>query len=189
MELTVVKREKLTQNHLNTNRWKKNIPAVVYSAGQPNENIFISEAELKKILKKTGEGNLSTTILTLKHDKTSFKVVVKEVQYKVTNYEIIHVDFMRVFDDKELTVNVPIKCTGINECQGVKLGGIFRHIKNKVKVRCLPKNMPKEFVIDVREMNINDSKNLAELSVPKGAKLAVKSLKEVIVSVGKVGKA
>ncbi|MBI5345663.1 MAG: 50S ribosomal protein L25 [Chlamydiae bacterium] len=185
MELTIFKRTGKKQSDLNKIRWEKNIPAIVYSSGMPNENIYISGAEFNKILRELKEGELSTTIFTLKDGNKTFKAIVKGIEYNKTDYAVIHLDFMRIFDDKQVVVRIPVNCIGVNECKGLKLGGIFRQILRGLKVKCLPKDMPKEFVIDVTDMEITHSRAVNDLAMPKGVSPILRNPKEVIVVIGK----
>lgn len=182
MQLTIHKREKKDTKKL---RLLNNVPAVVYAKGKENEHIYLDQAELNKGLTSLKPGELATTIFTLKNEKETFKVLVKDIQYFVTNYKISHIDFLKLDDKTKISVNIPIIFTGVNECKGVKLGGNFRQVIRTLKVKCLPKDLPKEFVMDVKDMELGQVKRLSDFSMPKGVECISKRLNEVVASVTK----
>ncbi len=182
MQLTIRKREKKDTKKL---RLLNNVPAVVYAKGKENENIYLDQAELNKRLVTLKPGELATSIFTLKGENETFKAMVKDIQYLVTSYNIAHIDFMRLDEKKYISANIPIVFTGINECKGVKQGGNFRQVIRTMKVKCLPKDLPKQFVIDISEMELGQVKRLSDIKLPKGVESISKRLNEVIVAITK----
>lgn len=182
MQLTVRKREIKDTKKL---RRSNNVPAVIYAKGKENENIYLDQAELNKNLVSLKPGELATSIFTLKSENESFKAIVKDIQYFVTTYNISHIDFLRLDDNTKISVNVPIIFIGINECKGVKLGGNFRQVIRTLKVRCFPKDMPKQFVIDIADMELGQVKRLSDILLPEGVESISKRLNEVVAAITK----
>lgn len=182
MQLTICKREKKETKNL---RRTNNIPAVVYAKGKENENIYLDRAELNKRFASLKPGELATCVFTLKSENETFKAIVKDIQYFVTSYNIAHMDFMRLDDNTRISVNVPIVFTGINECKGIKLGGNFRQAIRTLKVKCFPKDLPKEFIVDVANMELGQVKRLADIPLPKGVESIGKRLNEVVLAITK----
>lgn len=182
MELQIYKREKKQINKL---RHQKNIPAVVYAKGSENENIYLKSEDLKKLIAKLQPGDLATTIFTLKGEKKTFKAIVKDIQYFVINYDIMHLDFLKIDEKTEIRVKIPVRCIGINECPGIKQGGNFRQVIRAMKVKCLPKDLPKEFIIDVSEMDTGHVRRLSDIELPKGVISVSRKLNEVVVTITK----
>ena len=79
---------------------------------------------------------------------------------------------------------MPIECTGVADCVGIKLGGVLRKVKRHVTVRCLPKDLPKQFTIDVLQMAIGHSARVHQLTVPKGVNVLLKE-QDVLVVIAK----
>ena len=50
-------------------------------------------------------------------------------------------------------------------------GGVLEHILHKVKVRCLPKNLPEQILVDVSSLEIGKSIHLGELKAPEGVEI------------------
>ena len=89
--------------------------------------------------------------------------------------------------DLPVTVSVPLEVLGSAECAGVKLGGTLRQVIRRIKVSCLPKDIPHVFQIDVRDLGIAQSKRLSDITMPHGVR-SLSAMSEVAVVVAK-GKA
>ena len=184
MELTIFKRSDTKKTTSNKLRIEKNIPAVIYALGQENRNIYVSDAEWQAIIRRIKPGSLSTVIFNLKDGNKKLKAVVKEVQYHVTTYEVQHIDFQILQDKVPINIKVPITCINKADCEGVKSGGTFRQVIRTLKVRCYPKDIPEEFVIDVIDLKMNQSLRLSDIKIPEKVRPMAK-MKEVVVVIGK----
>ena len=182
MDLEVFKRDKNQNNSL---RVLKNIPAVIYGKGMDNENIYLKEYDLKKILQSIVPGELATTIFSLKEGKKAKKVIVKDIQYAVTTYDVTHIDFLSFDENIAISVNVPINVINGQESKGVKLGGNIQQIIKSVKVKCLAKDLPKTFIVDAIEMDVGSVYRLSDIKLPSGVKILAKNLNEVVISLKK----
>lgn len=161
------------------------IPSIIYTRGKDAESIAVDRIEFGSLLRKVQSGRLSTTIFTLVgEDGKERRAIVKDIQYKPTNYEVIHLDFEELIDKLPINVKVPIECTGIVDCIGVKLGGVLRQVIRHVRVRCLPKDIPNAFQIDVKTLNQRESRRLKDIEIPKTIRPLV-DLNEVAVLIAK----
>lgn len=166
-------------------RREKKIPAIIYSNGKAGEMIAVDAIEFQKILNKIKKGHLSTTKIALVDEKGKERsVIVKEIQYHVTTYNIIHLDLEELHDDVKVNVNVPIECTRVADCVGVKLGGVLRPVIRHLRVNCLPKDIPESFKMDVAEMGVNDVKRLSDFNIPSTVRPMMK-LNQVAIAVVK----
>lgn len=183
MKLTISKRstEKSKNSQL---RREGNIPAVLYSKGEAGENIVIQGKEFTALMKQINAGCLATTIFTLQLNDKEIRAIVKDIQYNITTYAVIHLDFEELIDDVPVSINVPLQCTGVVDCVGIKLGGNLRQVIRAVKVRCLPKDIPSEFQIDVKDLGMGQSRRLSDIALPSGVR-PLAALKEVAVVIAK----
>ncbi|MBI3508155.1 MAG: 50S ribosomal protein L25 [Chlamydiia bacterium] len=165
-------------------RREGNIPAVLYSKGRSPHHIALKKEEFQAVLRNLKPGMLSTMVFELHNGKTTQKALIKEVQYQPATYEVEHIDFLELREDVPVTVKVPILVVGAAECVGVKLGGMMHQIIRSLQVVCLPKDIPHELTIDVTEMNVADSKTLADLKIPAHVRPLAK-LTEVLVTIAK----
>lgn len=185
MKLQVFKREKIKKSESNKIRREGNIPAVIYTRGKESQAISVDGAEFGSFLRSVMPGRLSTSVFMLKDDHgKQMRAIVKDIQYHPTSYKVLHMDFEELFDDVPVKVNVPIECTGVVDCIGVKLGGILRQVVRHLRIRCLPKDIPSAFTIDVKAMGQNEKKRLSDLSIPQAVK-PMADLNEVAVVIAK----
>lgn len=161
------------------------IPAAIYVRGKPSETISIQGNEFTSLLRKVTPGRLSTTVFELVEDHGKARpVLVKEIQYDPTTYNVIHLDFEELFDDVKINAKVPIECIGILDCLGTKQGGVLRQVIRSVRVRCLPKDLPEYFQLDVKNLGIREVKRLSDLDIPQTVR-PLADLKEVAVVIAK----
>jgi large subunit ribosomal protein L25 len=184
MQLKVNKRSIQTKGAINQLRENGGIPAVLYAKGKETITLSLEAADLQKILRGLKPGTLSTLVLELEGLGRPVRAIVKEVQYNKTNYSVLHVDLMELVDNQTLLVKVPVELTGINDCAGVKAGGAVRQVMRSVTVECTPEAMPREFQVDVRELNIGQSKRVESIRLPAGVRCKEK-LVDVLAVVAK----
>jgi large subunit ribosomal protein L25 len=185
MKLSVTHREGKKKSEAKQIRRAGDIPAILYSTGKSNELLVINGVEFATALRAIQSGRLSTTVFALTYGKEHKKVVVKDIQYHPATYRILHIDVEELVEGSSIVVKVPIVCTGVSDCSGIKLGGFLRQVVRTVKVECSSeKHIPTEFAVDVRELGIRQSKRLSDLTIPAGLKLLA-DLDEVVVSISK----
>lgn len=143
------------------------IPAIIYGEQKESIPISIASADLKVILKsETGEN----TVLRIHRDDIQVDAMLKELQYDYLSDHIIHADLIRIDLTKRVNINVPIRITGVP--MGVKTeGGFFDFMTREIKLRCLPTQIPREFVLDVTGLHAGDSIKAEDIEMPEGSKI------------------
>lgn len=141
------------------------IPAIIYGEKKESIPISIGSADLKAILKsETGEN----TVLRIHRDDIQVDAMLKELQYDYLSDHIIHADLIRIDLTKRVNVNVPVRITGVPV--GVKTeGGFFDFMTREIKLRCLPTQIPREFVLDVTGLHAGDSIKAEDIEMPEGS--------------------
>lgn len=171
MKLQVTPRKVGVKSELGRLRREGKIPAVLYSKGQQSEEIAVDEGEFLKILNQIEKQTLSSKVLVLKGENFEKRVIVKGIQYEPTTYAVIHLDFMELHKDREVTLNVPLRCTGVASCVGVKAGGTFRQTLFYVKVQVNSDQIPDRIEIDIADLDMGHSKKLRDARIPKGVRV------------------
>lgn len=168
MNIKIKNRKADKKSEATTIRLDGDIPAIIYSNGKEGEKITVDGGDFAAVLRGIKQGFLPATVLSLKtEDGKERRAIVKDIQYHRTTYNVIHLDLEELHDDVEVTVKIPIQCRGEMDSVGVKAGGVLRQVIRHLKVRCLPKHIPGSFDLSVRELDINQSKRLEDLSIPK----------------------
>ena len=80
--------------------------------------------------------------------------IMQDIQFHPVSDKILHVDFFQLHDDKEVTMDIPVRLEG--NAPGVIAGGNLRFPYRKLKVRALPADLPDFITADISELNIGD---------------------------------
>lgn len=180
MKLQTVQRAAKSKSEVTKLRREGYIPAVLYVRGKEGETLAVKSIEFNAFLRGVKPGHLPTTIFTLMDDKgQERRVLVKDIHYAVTTYSVLHLDFEELLDDHPLNVKIPIECIGAADCVGIKLGGVLRQVIRHVRVRCLPKDIPLQFDLDIRSLGLKQSKRLSDIEIPETIRPLV-GLNEVV---------
>jgi large subunit ribosomal protein L25 len=158
-------------------RAKGLVPAVVYGHGMEPIHLAVDARELLHLL-HTDAGTNVLVDLHVDHDQVL--AIPREIQRDNIRGKFIHVDFLQVARDENITVEVPVHLVG--ESRGVKEGGVVEHHLWTLQVECLPQDVPPSIEADISDLGINDSLKVAELSPPKRSTILT-SQDEVVVSV------
>ena len=131
------------------------VPCVLYGGNQPVH--FSADERAFKTLVYTP--NAHTVVIEL-GDK-SFNAVLQDIQVHPVSDKILHIDFFQLFDDKEITMEVPVKITGVSP--GVLLGGDLRLNTRRLKVKALPKNLPDFIEANISELQMGNKLYVTKL--------------------------
>ena len=146
------------------------VPAVIYGREIKPQNLEINAKEISDLIHHSASENLLVD-LSVENDARSKRLaLVQEIQHHPLDGKVLHVDFHEVAENEKVTVMVPVETVG--EAVGVKTGGgVLEHVLFKIKVRCLPKDLPEQIVVDVSNLELNKSIHLSELKMPEGVEV------------------
>lgn len=145
------------------------VPAVMYGGGDAPESLVLDHNALKNQMSREA---FYTSILTLKIGPKSQQVIVKAVERHPARPLIMHMDFQRIREDVEITLNVPIHFINEASAKGVKeQGGVVNHLLTDVEVRCLPRYLPEYLEVDVTPLELNQIFHLSDIKLPEGVSL------------------
>lgn len=145
------------------------VPAIMYGGGEAPEALVLDHNLLTQQMNREA---FYTSILTLRIGSKAQQVVVKGVERHPARPLIMHLDFQRVREDVEITLNVRIHFLGEAEAKGVKdQGGVVDHLMTDVEVRCLPRHLPEYLELDVTNLELNQIYHLSDIKVPEGVTL------------------
>ncbi|MCI4442664.1 MAG: 50S ribosomal protein L25/general stress protein Ctc [Lentimicrobium sp.] len=131
------------------------VPCVIYGGNQPVH--FSADERAFKTLVYTP--NAHTVVIEL-GDK-SFNAILQDIQVHPVSDKILHIDFFQLFDDKEITMEVPVKVTGVSP--GVLLGGVLRLNTRRLKVKALPKNLPDFVEAEISQLEMGNKLYVTKL--------------------------
>ena len=146
-----------------------NIPAIMYGGNKKPQPLTLNH---KEVLMHVDHEAFYSHVLTLVIDGKKHKVILKDMQRHPFKPKVTHMDFLRVSDNKEIHMQVPLHFINEESCVGVKNGGLIQHQMNTVEVVCAAKNLPEYLEVDVADMDINDVLHLSDIKLGKGIQIA-----------------
>lgn len=179
MNLTMTSRKAGKKSDVKKLRREGLIPAILYNRGKEGEPITIKSSEFAAFLRHVRPGHLPVSRFNLVDGKGHKReAIIKDIQYNITTYDVIHLDFEELIPDLKVNVKVPIECTGKDQCKGITLGGVLRQVIRHLRVACLPKDIPITFELDVSDLGLRQSKRLSDLVLPNTVR-PIADMKEV----------
>lgn len=141
-------------------RWEGKVPGVYYAHSEKNIPIQVPKLSLDPLI-YTSE----THVIDLRVGDIARKAILRDLQFDPVTDRAIHFDLQGLREDEEVTLEVPVVLMGGTPI-GVRDGGLLQHIMHKVKVSCLPKNIPGKIEVNVASLAMNHSIHVKELIIP-----------------------
>lgn len=166
--ITAELRDSRGKNEARRLRASGKIPAVVYGASRQAMAVAVNPKELNRILhSKSGHNTIFNVDIA---GADNAPVMIVDWQHDPVKASLLHVDLKRIDLSERLAVKVPVHTRG--EPKGVKQeGGLLELVAREVEIECLPDEIPEEFVIDVVELMLGDSRRAGELPMTGSMKL------------------
>ena len=143
------------------------IPANLYGhKGNESIALTLDSKIVERLLKKNVVNN---TLIDLKITDISWrgKTLLREVQTHPAKGTPYHLSFFAVAGHGDTDVEVPVHFVG--EAVGVKLeGGVLDTQIMQLQVRCSPENIPQVIEVDVSQMHVGETLQIAQLVLPEG---------------------
>ena len=137
------------------------VPCVLYGREAPVH----FAADERAFTKLVYTPNAHTVVIDL-GDNVTFNAILQDIQFHPVSDKILHIDFYQLFDDKEVSMNIPVVIKG--SAPGVlNSGGVLSRNKRKLKVRALPANLPDIIEADISELELGDKLYVTELADEK----------------------
>ena len=143
------------------------VPGVVYGKGSKTLSIAFENKVLNKLMHT---GGFYSKIINIDVDGKSEKVLPKVLQYHPVTDKLIHFDFLRVQDDTNVTVDVPVEYLNQEVCPGLKQGGVLNLVRRFVELSCNANNIPEKLQYDLIESEIGDAIKISNIELPEGVK-------------------
>ena len=89
------------------------------------------------------------------------KAVMKDLQFQPVKDTVLHIDFLEVFPDKPIVMEVPVKVEG--HAEGVKAGGKLTLTMRKLKTKATYDKIPERLVVDVTNLGLGQAIAVGDL--------------------------
>jgi large subunit ribosomal protein L25 len=146
------------------------VPATIYGRQAKPQNLEINAKEIGDLIHHSVSENLLVDLSVENDARAKRLALVQEIQHHPVDGKVLHVDFHEVAENEKVTVQVPVETSG--EAAGVKNGGgVLEHVLFKLKVRCLPKDLPEQIVLDVSLLEIGKAIHIGDIKPPAGVEI------------------
>lgn len=174
MEVTVECQKRPEGSKTKALRREGLIPAVLYGhQGTESVSLTIDVKKAQKLLKDTSINN-SIIDLQVPDISWSGKTILREVQSHPYKPLILHLSFFSVAAHGSIDLEVPINFVG--EPVGVKVGGgILDQVVTELAIKCKPDKIPETLEIDISGLNLGDSLQLSQITLPEGVEAAAEA--------------
>jgi large subunit ribosomal protein L25 len=162
--LQVEKRTQLGSHAARKLRRDGKLPAVIYGHKEDTLAISVPEKDFRTAL-QTG-----AKMFRIHCDNNEQDALIRETQYDAFGIDVLHADFVRVYMDEEITLEVLIELRGTPV--GATKGGVLEQIRRTVEVRCLPAHIPEKLTADVSGLDVGGQLTLKDVRLPSGVEIA-----------------
>ena len=133
------------------------VPCVLYGGENPL-HFSANELDFSKLVYTP---SAHTVVLDIEGDQ-KINAILQDIQFHPVSDKILHVDFYQLFDDKEVSMDIPVTIEG--SAPGVMLeGGTLVVSKRKIKVKALPNNLPDFITVDISELKLGGKISVIDL--------------------------
>ncbi len=167
--LDVVKRTETGKNAVRRLRREGFVPGVFYNKQGDNIPLKVPYSTLERVFLRAHKSNIVELRVQDGSRQVTHPVLIWDLLEHPVKNLILHADFMGVDLKTEMDVDVSIQVTGT--AKGEDDGGIVTLYRDAITVTCLPTAIPDQIEIDVTELDINDSINVADVVLPEGVRL------------------
>ena len=128
-------------------RSEDQVPAVIYGG---KETVHFSAPVMSfRTLVYTPEFQIAEITV----DGTSYRTIMKDIQFDVVTDELNHIDFLELVEDRLVIANMPLHFSG--QPQGVKDGGRLELKMKSLQVRAYPKYLTEHIDVDINDLQLH----------------------------------
>ncbi|MBD9648029.1 large subunit ribosomal protein L25 [Ensifer sp. KUDG1] len=165
-ELKAETRERVGKGSSRELRRNGLIPAVIYGDKQAPLSIALST---KEVTMKIHAGGFMTTVATIDVNGEKIRVLPKDYQLDPVRDFTMHVDFLRVSKDSQVTVAVPVHFENEEKSPGLKAGGVLNIVRHDVELNVSANDIPEFLTVDLSGLKVGDAIHISNIKLPKGA--------------------
>ena len=157
LAISAKSREKVGKSNTRQLRNQGNVPCVLYG-GEKQVCFYAHENEFRKLVYTP-----DVFIVELDIDGEVKRCIMQDIQFHPVSDKILHIDFLEVFDDKPITVSIPVILNGL--AIGVRNGGNLMFRRRKIITRGLAANLPDAIEIDIENVKIGEFIYIKDISL------------------------
>ncbi|MBP7506515.1 MAG: 50S ribosomal protein L25/general stress protein Ctc [Prolixibacteraceae bacterium] len=175
------KRESVGKKDSKQLRSENKVPCVLYGIEEPIHFCTVKNELLKLIYTP------NVYLIDLNIDGKKHQAIMKDIQFDPVSDEVIHIDYMKISDDKPIKVEIPVEVVGY--AAGLRKGGKLQIEVRRLKVVALPKYLPDSIKIDVTPLDLGQSLRVGDIKMENVTILNGKSVPVARVMVTRAARA
>ena len=156
-EIKGTARQALGKKDTRTLRAQDLVPCVLYG-GEAPVHFYAPEGDFRKIVYTPNVYQAELDI-----DGKKYDAFMQELQFHPVTDKLLHIDFLQLSEKKAVKIDLPVRLDGY--AKGIQQGGRLKANLRTLKVKGVFKNLPDEIVIDVTNLEINESIRVGDLVV------------------------
>ena len=157
LAISAKSRDKVGKSNTRQLRNQGNVPCVLYG-GEKQVCFYAHENEFRKLVYTP-----DVFIVELAIDGEVKRCIMQDIQFHPVSDKILHIDFLEVFDDKPITVSIPVILKGL--AIGVRNGGNLLFRRRKIITRGLAASLPDAIEIDIENVKIGEFIYIKDISL------------------------
>ena len=157
LAINVKERQNVGKTNTRALRNQGNVPCVLYG-GEKQVTFYAHENDFRKLVYTP-----DTFLVELSIDGAVTKAIMQDIQFHPVTDKILHIDFLEVFDNKEITVSIPVNLNGTSI--GVKNGGNLMFRRSKIITKGLVANLPNSIELNIEHLNIGMFTYIKDISI------------------------
>jgi len=157
LAINVKEREKVGKTNTRTLRNQGNVPCVLYG-GEKQVTFYAHENDFRKLVYTP-----DTFLVQLDFNGKKIRAIMKDIQFHPLTDKILHIDFLEVFEDKAVTVSIPVVLNGA--AAGVRNGGVLMFRRNKIITKGLIANLPDAIELNIEHLEIGMFTYIKDLDI------------------------
>jgi large subunit ribosomal protein L25 len=173
--LTAAPRTELGKGPTGRLRRTGRVPAIVYGYEVEPTAVHVDALELYHALHTEAGRNV---MIRLEHDGDTTLVFARDLQIHPIRQEVVHVDFLAVDRNAQISVEVPVHLTGDEDTADD--AGVLNQVLYTVPIAVKPLDVPNYLELDVAGMAIGDVKRVEDLTLPEGADFEIEPERTVV---------
>ena len=145
------------------------IPGVYYDNKGENIPLQAPYGAFESLYAKAQKSNVVELNIDREGKTVKKPVLIWGIQEHPVKKLVMHVDFLGVDLTRKMEVQAQIEVSG--SAKGEAEGGLVTIFRETIGVICLPTAIPDSIVLDVSELNLNESIFVQDIKLPEGVEL------------------
>ena len=157
LAISVKERENVGKSNSRALRNQGNVPCVLYG-GEKQVTFYAHENDFRKLVYTP-----DVFVVELDIDGNKVNAIMQDIQFHPVTDKILHIDFLQVFDDRPITVSIPVILNGL--AIGVRNGGNLMFRRPKIITKGLIANLPDAITLDIERLQIGQFIYIKDLNI------------------------